>query len=149
MKQEKKDWTFRSRINECSITIRKSQIWQGSIYSTETQIGQPLNCHTLNSIGLPQSKFSSIYKFHPGLTGTCSRGLASSFLMVYPSRGTCSIRPLCANSRWVPGTMGWRSGRGVGPIGVGVTAWSIPARWRSRAQCQSVVDEEEERAKAM
>lgn len=46
--------------------------------------------------------------------------------MSYPSNGTCSIRPLWANSRCVPGGRGWTSGRGVGPTGGGTPPWSIP-----------------------
>lgn len=69
------------------------------------------------------------------LTGMCSRGLASAALMLYPSRGTCSILPLWANSRCVPGGTGRTSGRGVGPTGAGVTACSIPAQ-ESRVQAQ-------------
>lgn len=51
------------------------------------------------------------------LTGRWRTGLASSFFIAEPSRGTCSILPLWVKSRCVPGGSGWTSGRGVGPTG--------------------------------
>lgn len=62
------------------------------------------------------------------LTGRCSRALASPLFMLYPSRGMCSIFPLWTNSRWVPGATGETSGLVVGPIGGGITPWSIPVK---------------------
>lgn len=69
------------------------------------------------------------------LTGRWRTALASSFFISWPSSGTCSILPLWANSRCVPGGRGWTSGRGVGPTGGGTTPWSIPngdKHWRIR-----------------
>lgn len=74
------------------------------------------------------------------LTGMCSRGLASPALMSYPSRGTCSILPLWANSRCIPGATGRTSGRGVGPTGAGVTVCSIPEQ-ESRVLCSGATGE--------
>lgn len=62
------------------------------------------------------------------LTGRWRIALASSFFISYPSSGTCSILPLWANSRCVPGGRGWTSGRGVGPTGGGTPPWSMPTR---------------------
>jgi len=70
---------------------------------------------------------------HLTLTGRWRTVLASSFFILEPSSGMCSILPLWVNSRCVPWGRGLMSGRVVGPTGGDTLPWSMPngdKRWK-------------------
>lgn len=58
--------------------------------------------------------------------------------MLFPSSGTCSIFPLWAKSKCVPGGSGIVSGRTEGPIPTGGAAVLRPCRYKKKQMAKKL-----------